>query len=130
MISKLIAWGADRPQAIARMRRALREYDVLGIRTTVPFFTWMLDQPDFLAGRFDTSYLDDVLGARQGQPFAVASDELIDIAAIAAAVYHAGRLEPAPTKTPATTTARVAGQAASDPQTGWKTRGRLEGLRE
>jgi acetyl-CoA carboxylase biotin carboxylase subunit len=80
MISKLIAWGTDREQAIARMRRALREYEVIGISTTVPFFTWMLDQPDFLAARFHTSYLDDVLVARQGQPFTLVDEELVEIA--------------------------------------------------
>mgnify|MGYP003694167075 CR=1 FL=1 len=52
LISKLVAWGDDRPQAIARMRRALREYDVIGIKTTVPFFRWMLEQPDFVDARF------------------------------------------------------------------------------
>ena len=47
MISKLVAWAEDRPLAIARMQRALGEYLVTGIKTTVPFFTWLLAQPDF-----------------------------------------------------------------------------------
>src|SRR4029453_13715292 len=42
MIAKLIAWGEDRSSAIARMGRALREYQVLGIRTTIPFFQWLM----------------------------------------------------------------------------------------
>ena len=137
MISKLIAWGDDRPQAIARMRRALGEYEVRGIRTTVPFFRWMLDQPDFLAGRFHTSYLDDLLRARQGEPFTSVDDELIEVAVIAAAICTSGRLptslselrragKPAPT---------YAGAAANrefphQPVKGsWKARARLEGLR-
>ena len=45
LISKLVAWGGNRRQAVSRMRRALAEYDVRGIRTTVPFFRWLLDQP-------------------------------------------------------------------------------------
>ena len=61
LISKLVAWAEDRPAAIARMRRALGEYVVAGIRTTVPFFTWLLAQPEFVAGRFHTTYLDEVL---------------------------------------------------------------------
>ena len=69
MISKLVAWAEDRPLAIARMRRALGEYLVTGIKTTVPFFTWLLAQPEFLEGRFHTTYLDDVLAARNGRPF-------------------------------------------------------------
>jgi acetyl-CoA carboxylase biotin carboxylase subunit len=50
MISKLIAWAEDRPSAVARMRRALQEYTVTGIKTTVPFFNWLLDRPEFLRG--------------------------------------------------------------------------------
>ena len=65
MISKLIAWAEDRPAAIARMRRALGEYVVAGIKTTVPFFAWLLAQPDFLAGRFHTTYLDEVLKSHE-----------------------------------------------------------------
>jgi acetyl-CoA carboxylase, biotin carboxylase subunit len=86
MISKLVAWAEDRPAAVARMRRALAEYVVTGIRTTVPFFTWLLDQPDFLAGRFHTTYLDEVLTARQGRPFVDPSPDAEEVAAIAAAL--------------------------------------------
>ncbi|MEQ1871172.1 MAG: acetyl-CoA carboxylase biotin carboxylase subunit, partial [Vicinamibacterales bacterium] len=50
MISKLIAWAEDRPSTIARMRRALQEYVIVGIKTTVPFFNWLLVQPEFLSG--------------------------------------------------------------------------------
>jgi acetyl-CoA carboxylase biotin carboxylase subunit len=86
MISKLVAWAEDRPFAIARMRRALGEYLVTGIRTTVPFFSWLLSQPDFQAGRFHTTYLDDVLKARNGRPFVESSPAGEEIAAIAAAL--------------------------------------------
>ena len=89
MISKLITWADDRPRAIARMRRALGEYLVVGIRTTVPFFTWLLDQPDFVEGKFHTAYLDDVLAGRSGQPFVTASADIEDVAAIGIAVQSA-----------------------------------------
>ena len=69
MISKLAAWAEDRPQAIARMRRALDEYLVTGIKTTVPFFSWLLGEPAFIEGRFHTTYLDEQLKARNGRPF-------------------------------------------------------------
>ena len=69
LISKLVAWGGDRREAIARMQRALREYDILGIRTTVPFFRWMLAQPAFETAAFHTGYLDELLQRRQGEPF-------------------------------------------------------------
>ena len=61
MISKLVAWAEDRPLAIARMQRALGEYLVTGIKTTVPFFRWLLAQPDFRPARFHTTYLDEIL---------------------------------------------------------------------
>jgi len=61
LLSKLIVWGKDRPEAMARMRRALDEYQVAGIQTNLPFFRRVLDHPDFVAGRVDTGYIDRVL---------------------------------------------------------------------
>ena len=69
LIAKLIAWGASRTDTISRMLRALQEYEVIGVRTTIPFFLWLLREPDFLAGRFDTTYLDRLLGSRRGTSF-------------------------------------------------------------
>jgi acetyl-CoA carboxylase biotin carboxylase subunit len=89
MISKLVAWAEDRPAAIARMRRALAEYLVSGIRTTLPFFTWLFAQDDFQAARFDTAYLDAVLAGRNGRPFVEPPPSGEDLAAIAAAVQTA-----------------------------------------
>jgi acetyl-CoA carboxylase biotin carboxylase subunit len=86
LVSKLAAWGIDRSQAVDRMRRALAEYVVTGIRTTVPFFTWLVEQPDFLDGRFHTTYLDEVLAARNGRRFAEPSSDVETAAAIAAAL--------------------------------------------
>src|SRR5438067_5333254 len=86
IISKLAAWAEDRPRSIARMRRALAEYLVAGIRTTVPFFTWLLDQPAFVDGHFHTTYLDDVLASRKGRPFVQAASEVEDVAAVAVAL--------------------------------------------
>ncbi len=65
LISKLIAWGGDRPEAIARLQRALTEYEIAGIRTTIPFFTWLLAEPDFVTGNIDTTSLDRVLAEPQ-----------------------------------------------------------------
>jgi acetyl-CoA carboxylase biotin carboxylase subunit len=61
MLSKLIVHGPTRDEAIARMRRALTEYRVEGIMTTIPFFSFIMDDPDFLAGNFDTGYIDRIL---------------------------------------------------------------------
>ena len=88
MISKLITWGEDRTQALTRMRRALREYEVHGIKTTLPFFRWALDDPDFLAARFDTTFIDRTLAARAGAPFDTASPDDETLASIAAALHQ------------------------------------------
>ncbi len=58
MLSKLIAWGNDRAEAIARLRRALDEYRVSGIKTNIQFFRRILDHPDFVTARFDTGWVD------------------------------------------------------------------------
>jgi acetyl-CoA carboxylase biotin carboxylase subunit len=87
MISKLITWGDTRDHALRRMRRALEEYEVRGIRTTIPFFKWILDEADFKAGRFDTGYIDRKLGGN-GAALQKIEPEHEDVAAIAAAVHQ------------------------------------------
>jgi acetyl-CoA carboxylase biotin carboxylase subunit len=86
LLSKLIAWGDDRRQAIARMERALAEYRVLGVRTSVPYFRWLLRQEALLQSRVHTSYLDEVLQQRAGEPFVPASVSQEEVAAIAAVI--------------------------------------------
>jgi acetyl-CoA carboxylase biotin carboxylase subunit len=61
MLSKLIVHGKTRDEAIARMRRALREYRVDGIMTTIPFFSAILQHPDFVTANFDTGFIDRIL---------------------------------------------------------------------
>ena len=118
MISKLIAWAEDRPRAVARMRRALGEYLVTGIKTTVPFFTWLLDQPEFVDGRFHTTYLDEVLASRNGRPFVEAASEVEDVAAMAVALQAAMSAAP-----------DVEAAAADAAARRWKMQARAEGLR-
>jgi acetyl-CoA carboxylase, biotin carboxylase subunit len=62
MLSKLICHAATRPDAIARTRRTLMEYRVDGIQTTIPFFAFIMQQPDFAAAKFDTGFIDRLLG--------------------------------------------------------------------
>ena len=57
LLSKLIVWGSDRAQAIARMRRALHEYQVVGVRTTLPFARWLMTQPRFIAADISTDFI-------------------------------------------------------------------------
>ena len=61
LLSKLAVWASDRPAAVARMRRALDEYEVEGIKTNIAFFRGLLRHPDFAAGRLDTGFIDRVL---------------------------------------------------------------------
>ena len=90
LISKLVAWGSSRTQAVSRMRRALAEYDVRGIRTTVPFFRWLVDQPVFREAAFHTDFLDTLLQQRRGKSFSEPESSLQEVALIAAAL-HASR---------------------------------------
>ena len=121
MISKLVTWAEDRSSAIARMRRALHELVIAGIKTTVPFFLWLLEQPEFVDGRIHTMYLDDVLKARHGRPFVEPTAEIEDMAVIAAAV-HASASPLAHATSQTGPVPRRAGQ-------GWKAHARAEGLR-
>jgi acetyl-CoA carboxylase biotin carboxylase subunit len=59
MISKLIVWGETRGQAILRMRRALEEYRIIGVRTNLPFHMTMMDSARFLAGQYDTRFVEE-----------------------------------------------------------------------
>lgn len=62
MIGKLIVYGRDRNDAIARMHRALSEFTVTGIKTTIPFHLKMMKNPDFISNNFDTKYLENYSG--------------------------------------------------------------------
>ncbi len=57
MISKLAVYGRDRDEAIGRMRRALQEYEVGGIKTTLPFFREIMADEEFVAGKLDTGFI-------------------------------------------------------------------------
>ena len=61
MISKLTVWGRTRGEAIARMDRALAEYDVAGVPTTIPFCRFVMQHEAFRAGTFDTGFVDRYL---------------------------------------------------------------------
>ncbi len=118
LISKLIAWGADRPAALSRMRRALQEYKVVGISTTIPLFQHIMQEPAFIDGQFDTGYLDRLLAdASPLGPRHQRHAELTDIAAISAAL-HAFRREEA-------RVFRIRDTGSST----WKAAGRNRGLR-
>lgn len=58
MVAKVITWGRDRAEAIARMRRALEEFVIEGVDTTIPFHLEVLKHPKFVAGDFNTKFLE------------------------------------------------------------------------
>jgi acetyl-CoA carboxylase biotin carboxylase subunit len=68
LVSKLVAWGADRAQALHRLERALGEYTVMGIRTTLPFFRRLLADPGFRAGDYDTGLVERLLAQAEPRP--------------------------------------------------------------
>ena len=61
LVGKLIVWGPDRPTAIRRMKRALRECAITGLPTTIPFHQTVLDHPQFLAGEIYTNFVNQLL---------------------------------------------------------------------
>jgi acetyl-CoA carboxylase biotin carboxylase subunit len=84
MIAKLIIWGENRTEAIMRTRRALREYQVRGIKTNIPFHQWILRHPRFMAGDFNTGFIDDEYRPAQKEELYPHKDIALASAAIAA----------------------------------------------
>jgi acetyl-CoA carboxylase biotin carboxylase subunit len=119
LMAKLVGYGSDRRQATMRLRRALEEYFVAGIKTNISLFLRILSDPDFEAGKLDTGYLDRLLA--QPKPQAAGHGRGAEVAAIAAGLFAAS--EPA------------GNGANGKPGTGaaqsnWKRVGRAEGLRQ
>ncbi|HEV2246015.1 MAG TPA: acetyl-CoA carboxylase biotin carboxylase subunit, partial [Terriglobia bacterium] len=61
LLAKLVVWGTDRGQAVARMRRALSEYEVAGPQTNLQFFRQLLAHSEFVEGQLDTGFIDRML---------------------------------------------------------------------
>ena len=115
MLSKLIVHGATRDEAIRRMGRALMEYRVEGIMTTIPFFTFIMNHPDFVAARFDTGFIDRILPEIDFASHHPTSERQVD-AAIAAAAILAFE-ESQNVKLP------------EDTQSAWRSAGRADAMR-
>ena len=58
MISKLVSWGKDRNEAIQRMRRALYEYVIVGVKNNIPFHLAVMENPRYVEGELDTGFID------------------------------------------------------------------------
>jgi acetyl-CoA carboxylase biotin carboxylase subunit len=118
LLGKLISWGQTREEAIARMRRALDEYYVSGIKTNIGLFRRLMAEPDFLNASLHTRWLDDLLAAKPVTPGvgAIPPAEIPsaeDAAVLAAVLYHLSGNGSA-----------AAAQAAPEQQSKWKLAGR------
>jgi len=91
LFSKLIVWGADRREAIERMRRCLDEYVVEGIPTTLPFHRRVIDDPRFVSGDLHTRFIEEMKG---GAPAPEPSGPMEDLAAIAVALDRSAAVAP------------------------------------
>ena len=92
MISKFAVYGRDREQAIERMKRALREYKIAGLKTTIPFFRAVMEDDEFVGGRLDTGFIERFFERR---PRDVSQDEEArDIGLIAAALAYQKKSRP------------------------------------
>jgi acetyl-CoA carboxylase biotin carboxylase subunit len=93
LLAKLIVWGADRATAIERMARALGEYKVVGVRTTIPVLERIVTHPEFRAGRLSTAFLERLLPELHANEARFAS--IAVIAAVLAEYDRARRPGPA-----------------------------------
>ena len=114
LLSKLIAWGNSREETIARLRRALEEYSITGIKTNTALFRRILAEPDFLKAEIHTKWLDEWL--QRPQPAVPGDTNAEDAAAIAAAVFQNNHNGPA------------TGNATVGSESAWKREGRRQQL--
>ena len=114
LVAKLCVWGPDRASAIMRMKRALSEYKILGIATSIPFHQKLFQSTSFIGGHFDTTFLDDRFTMEPG-----GTEESEQIAAIVATLLTHDRRQHALSIPP----------PAGGSRGGWKRFQSLEGLR-
>ncbi|HEX5164787.1 MAG TPA: carbamoyl phosphate synthase, partial [Thermomicrobiales bacterium] len=76
LVGKIIAWGPTREEAVARMRRALSETLIVGIETTIPFYSYVMAQPEYTSGKLDTSMIADFV-ERMGASLTTGSEPVL-----------------------------------------------------
>jgi len=92
MISKLIVWGRTRKDAINRMKRALYEYKISGVKTSIPFLERIMNTPDYIKGNYDTHFIPKNIKTLMPEKVKVEST-VEDIAVIAAFFHHYKRMD-------------------------------------
>ena len=113
MLSKLITHAATRDEAITRMLRALGEYRVEGIETTIPFYAALMDGDDFRKANFDTGYIDRFIADTNFET--TSADERTEIAMVAAAILAFEQAQDV--------------KLPEDRDSAWRRAGRAEGMR-
>jgi len=111
LLSKLVTWGQTRTEAIHRMLRALSEYQIYGIRTTVPFFKRILHHPQFFAGDYNTHFIPNLEKEKDGDK---PEDELVALIAAGIKSYCENKAG--------------LGFREKQKKSNWKTQGRWESL--
>ncbi len=117
MIAKLVVWGETRAEAILRMRRALREYRIGGIRTSIPFHQKIMDHTEFIWGTFDTEFLERRMGGGLAQRLQIEEWEAIAAIAATLVAHERGRRTV------------VMGRASNRAVSPWKQMARIEAVR-
>jgi len=116
MISKLICYGETRGEAVLRMRRALEEYRITGVKTNIPFHQHMMDSHRFLTGNFDTKFVEERFSMSER-----AADQEMEAAVLAALMAHHRSLQASQIIAPA--------GAQSESGSAWKWYNRWDRLR-
>src|SRR5262249_39595577 len=115
LLGKLIAWGSDRVEALARLRRALGEYRVTGIKTNVGLFRRILADPEFARGEIHTRWLEESQQATAAR-FVGGENRLEAAAVLAAVLWHVER----------NGASAASGQRVGKAESRWQLKGRRE----
>lgn len=117
MVSKLICYGETRGEAVLRMRRALEEYRITGVKTNIPFHQHMMDSHRFLTGNFDTKFVEDRFSMSDRT-----ADQDMEAAVLATLMAHHQGMQASQIIAPA--------GASSESGSAWKWYNRWERLRK
>ncbi len=120
MIAKLVTWGVDRITAIDRMHRALAEYRVTGLKTTIPFSKWVMEHPRFRSGDFDTRFI----GQEYSGEDAKLDEQTVKAVAMAVALYDREQRAISPVSSSSDNGSSSDGHVGN-----WKRAGRLQAMR-
>ncbi len=120
MIAKLVTWGVDREAAIDRMHRALTEYRITGLKTTIPFSKWVMEHPVFRSGEFDTRFIAQEYHGEDAK----IDERTIKAVALAVALYDRDQRAISTVSSPSNNGSNTNGHVNS-----WKRAGRLQSMR-